>query len=309
MKKTLTTMLALASIFTLTSCGSSNDNTETATEVTSTADDDNAVSTDLSIVSLAPSFTEILADLGFIDNITGADFHSIADWDLSSDVAVFDMMALDPELIVSLEPDIIFMSDISMGGGESPLSVIEDFGIEIVVAPTCNSIDEIYEYVTYVSECVGAEDKGLELVENLKNELATIEEISSEIPEDDKKTVYFEISPVPYIYTFGDGVYLDEMIEIAGGINVLSDEKDWFPMEEESAINLNPDYIFTSVNYIDDPAQEILDRIGWEEVQAIKDENVYSIDTASSSYGNHNVIIAVKEMAEILYPEYFDFDE
>lgn len=310
MKKIITTILTCVCLCTLTACGSgdSGDNADNSVKETISESKDDEGNSNMSILSLAPSFTEILVDLGLKDNIIGADFHSIADWTLDDNVAVFDMMALDPELVVSLEPDIIFMSDISMGGGESPLAPINNFGIEIIVAPTCNSVDEIYEYITYISQCVGEEEKGLQIVAELKEELQNIEEIASNIDEDSKKTVYFEISPVPYIYTFGNGVYLNEMIEIVGGINVLAHENDWFPMEEESAINLNPDFIFTNVNYLDNSVQEILDRVGWEEVEAIKNEDVYYIDNSSSSYGNHNIIVAMKEMAEILYPDYYEFN-
>ena len=74
------------------------------------------------------------------------------------------------------------------------------------------------------------------------------------------KTVLFEVAALPDIYSFGNGTFLNEMIETIGAKNVLANEKGWLPVTEEAAIAAKPEVILTNVNYMKDPAKEILAR-------------------------------------------------
>ena len=123
-----------------------------------------------------------------------------------------------------------------------------------------------------------------------------------------KKTVLFEISALPYIYSFGTGTFLDEMIVLMGAENVMGDQVSWISVTEESAVAANPDVILTSVNYIEDSVGEILGRSGWENVTAVANNAVYYIDNGASSLPNHHIVDAMLEMALAVYPEeYADF--
>ncbi|MFI3116110.1 MAG: ABC transporter substrate-binding protein [Clostridia bacterium] len=305
MKKIKLLFLAMLIATTLVACG--DDSVDTAQNAGQNNNqqenldilDDNII-TDQKIVSLAPSITEILVEFGFKDNIVGADYYSISDFNLT-DVQEFDMMALNAENIVTLKPDIIFLSDMSAGGGDDPLAVLSGMGIEIHSVATPQSIDEIYTYIEFIGDCMDTSSDNL--VSNLKAEIEEFRTIGDTIT--DKKTVLFEISAVPYIYSFGEGVYMHEMIEIIGATNVLADQTGWLPVEEESAIKLNPDVIVTNVNYLDDSVAEILGRIGWENVTAVQNQDVYYIDNSASSYGNHNIIVAISELAKAIYPDFY----
>ena len=135
--------------------------------------------------------------------------------------------------------------------------------------------------------------------------MEALSRIVSDIPEEERKSVYFEISPAPYLYSSGSGTYLHELIELAGGRNVLADQNGWISVEGETVAAANPDVIFTNVNYTDDPVGEILGREGWAGVSAVQDKEVYYIDNMASSLPDHNIVIAVEQMARALYPERF----
>ena len=109
----------------------------------------------------------------------------------------------------------------------------------------------------------------------------------------DRKTVYFEISAAPYCYSFGEGVFLNEMIDLIGAENVLAGQEGWLSVEEESVVSANPDVILTNVNYIEDPVGEILARPGWEGVTAVQNGGVCTIDNKTSSLPNENIVQAV----------------
>ncbi|MDL2325384.1 ABC transporter substrate-binding protein, partial [Ruminococcaceae bacterium OttesenSCG-928-A16] len=79
----------------------------------------------------------------------------------------------------------------------------------------------------------------------------------------------------------------------------------WLAVEPESAMVANPDVILTNVNYIDNPVGEILGREGWGEISAIKNNEVFYIDNLASSLPNHNIVVALQQMAKAVYPEFY----
>lgn len=257
------------------------------------------------IISLAPATTQVLCDLGLAGNIVAVDTNSPQyAGGLVEDAVQFDMMQPDLEQIVSIKPDIVFVSSMSSQGGEDIFKAVREAGVCVAEIPTSNTIEDVKKDVMFIASCVGQTEGGTKLVADMEKEIAEISEIGGSIAE--KKKVLFEISPVPYLYSFGAGVYLNEMIELIGAENVLADQEGWISVTEESAIAANPDVILTSDTFSsDDPVAEILGRKGWENVNAVKEKQVYYIDNASSSLPNHYIVDALKEMAKAVYPDEF----
>ena len=94
------------------------------------------------IVSMAPSTTQVLIDLGLGDKIVGIDTNSVTYIDkLPSGVAQFDMMSPDNEAIAALAPDIVFTSGMSSVGGTSPFQSLIDSGVCVADIPSPDSIE------------------------------------------------------------------------------------------------------------------------------------------------------------------------
>ena len=253
------------------------------------------------IVSMAPSNTELLIELGFGDKLVAIDTQSVDIEGLPEGIPAIDLMSPDVEQLIQLDPDLIFASAMSMAGGDDPFVQLKDADIALVYIPSSDSIEGIYEDIDFVARVLRVEEKGQDIVEDMKEQIAAIKETGDEITE--KKSVYFEIAAAPEMYSFGSGVFLNEMIEIIGATNVLADEDQWIAVSEEAILAANPDVIITNVNYIEEPVEEIKARDGWENISAIKEEQVYYVDNMSSSLPNHNIIKALNEMAKSIYPE------
>lgn len=257
------------------------------------------------IISAAPSNTEIIADLGFADKLVAVDKYSENIVGVSKDVTKIDFSNPDSEAIIGLEPDLIIASGHNKtGSGEDPFKLVSESGIPVVYLPSSDSIGGIYKDIEFISNILDVKDKGNELVSDMKRQIDDISKVGATI--EDKKSVYFEISPAPNLYTFGEGTFLNEMIEIIGAKNVFVDEKSWLSPSGEAVINKNPDVILTNVNYIDNPVDEIKNRDGFENITAVKNGDIYQIDTDSSSRPSNHIILALKQMAKAVYPEKYD---
>ena len=339
MKRKITALL-MASVFVLsafTACGS-KDTAETTTEAVTeaaTTEEAEVATVDAAtegdatkdragndivlpeevntIISMAPSTTRFLIDLGLADKIVAIDTNSlIYESELPDDVQQFDMMAPDNEALVALNPDIVFTSGMSNVGGDDTFQSVRDAGICVADIPTSTSFEEIDKDLEFIGMAVKEEAKAQELIAAFDETVAEIKKVGDSITE--KKTVLFMISlpseEYPSVYTFGKGTYLNEMITAVGAENVTGDQSDWISISEEEAIAMNPDVIITNVDYIEDVENVIKSAAGWENVTAIKNDAVYCIDSTSSNQPNNHVVDALIQMAKLIYPEQFaDFDD
>lgn len=254
-----------------------------------------------SIVCLSPAVNEVLIALGVGDSLVAYDTQSVGLEGIPADLPTLDMMQPDMETLASLKPDVLFVSNMTLYDQENPFQQLIDMGVCVLCVPSANSIAEIESSLSFIAAAVGKSAEGDALIGGMQAELDRIAAIGESITE--KKTVYFEIGAAPNMYSFGRGVFLNEMIELIGAENILADQEGWLAVEGETVASANPDVILTNVNYLDDAVGEILSRSGWEGVSAIQNKQVYYIDNMSSSLSNHNIVKALDEMAKAVYPD------
>lgn len=251
------------------------------------------------IISLSPGVTDILIDLNEAHKIIAADTFSkdILKKNNINVSNVFDMLNPDAEKIISLDSDIIFINNLTaFYTKNSLLSLSNPTIITITNSETLKGIeDDIY----FLGKVLNADDRAKEVVSNMRTKIKEIKDIGDTITN--KKTVYFEISALPNLYSFGSNVYLDDIINIIGAKNIFSNRNEWISVSEEDVVYLNPDIIFTSVDYVDNPVAEITNRAAWRDINAVKTSKVFFVE--GTSLPTHNIVSSIILMAKYIYPE------
>lgn len=255
------------------------------------------------IISFAPSMTQVIVDLGLKDKLVALDTQSPLYAPGLEALPQFDMLAPDMEALAALKPDVMFVSGMSSESSDDPFKPLKELGIAVVTIPSSGSIDDIKRDNQFIADVLGESEKGIALNAAFQAKIDEIKAIGQTIA--DKKSVLFEIATLPDIYSFGTGTFLHEMLLIIGAENVMADQTSWLKVTEEQAISRNPDVILTNVNYVENAVDDVLGRTGWNEVTAIKNKAVYYIDNGNSSLPNHNIVKALVEMAKAVYPESF----
>ena len=260
------------------------------------------------IASFAPSINQVLESFGMLDKVVAIDTQTPNYVTGLDSLPQFDMMEPDVEKIAELEPDVVFTTGMSYQDND-PYAALKEMGICVIVIPSSSSIQAIQEDITFMADCLGGDAvaKAEEINKTMQAEIDEIAAIGKTVTE--KKRVMFEIGALPYLYSFGKGTFLDEMITLIGAENVFGDQESWIPVTEEDAVAANPDVILTSVNYIEDSVGEILGRPGWENVNAVANKEVYYIDNGTSSLPNQYVVEALKQMAEAVYPDLYEYED
>lgn len=299
MKKILALIMTL-SMFVISGCSSQQDRTVTDREGTEV----NIPTKIEKIISTAPSNTEVLMALGLGDKLVAIDKYSTDIEGINTELPQIDFSNPDAETIIGLDPDIVIASGHNKtGSAEDPFKAISEAGIPVVYIPSSDSIDGIYKDIEFIADVVNEESKGKEIVDDMKSQVDEIKSIGDTIT--DKKSVYFEISPAPNLFSFGKSTFLNEMIEIIGAKNIFANEDGWISPTAEAVIDANPDVIITNAGYMENPTEEIKSRDAWENINAIKNNEVYLVDKNASSRPSQNAIKALKEMARAIYPEYY----
>jgi iron complex transport system substrate-binding protein len=257
------------------------------------------------VISSAPSSTEIIVDLGLADKLAAIDRYSLDIEGVDQNLPLIDFFFPDAEAIIGINPDVIISNGHNnLGAGDDPYKLIREAGITVVYIPVSPDIDGIYQDIEFIAELLNVSDRGKALTASMKNQIEEIAAIGRTI--EDKKTVYFEISPAPTLVTIGHDTYLDSFITIIGAENIFGDQMGVIFPGAESLLERNPDVIITAGGGQDDPVAELKSREGFDHVTAYRNNAIYLVDSNSASRPSTRILLALKQMAKAVYPDKYE---
>lgn len=253
------------------------------------------------IVSIQTSNTEILYALGVGDRLIGvSDYCNYPPEAL--EVQKVGGQDMNAELVMTLLPDVAFVTKYHYDNHQEILKQYEEVGIQVVVTGSAASFDEAYATMEMLATATGTTDKAKVIIQDMKDRRVAIEEKAKEIT--DKKNVWVEVSPE--LFTTGKNTFMHEMLETINATNAAEEQDGWVKLTEEEVVTLNPDVIITTYGYyIDNPAEGVLARDGWAEVHAIKNKQVFDVDSDTVTRPGPRLIEGVEQLAKLIYPEVF----
>jgi len=293
MKKVLLTIAMVLLAIAFAACVRDSDDAPVANETNGST-----------IMSIGPTVTEVLVELGLGDRIIAADDFSVMVPGVPGNLElIVDMWTLDVEAILALEPDIIVATDMIMWGAD-PLALVAEAGTRVVYVPVSSTIDGIFENIRFIAYEMGVPAAANPIVAHMEAEFAAVRAIAENI--ENRRTVYFEIDMGPPMFTFGAGTFLHEILEIVGAVNIFADDGTWVAVADEQILARDPDVIITNDAWTDDPIGIIKGRPGWYGLTAVANNRVHHVDADTTSRDNHNIISAMREIARAVYPEHFN---
>lgn len=254
------------------------------------------------VVSLGPSATEIMASLSAMDLLVGV---TTAD-DYPAEAAQIEKVGgMDNpslEKILSLNPDLV----LAVFG--NPMSLIENLRKQHVIVFGLNpqTVNEVITDIEKVGSLIGEGEKAKEVTGGIREAIKSMERHLSQTST--LPTVYVETWSQPPYYTFGPGTFGDDLIRLAGGVNIASGIDEVYPaLADEFIVFENPQAIVLA--YMTDQSNalsSLKERKGWENVDAVQkgkilipqDPNVYLRP-------GPRLEDALLELAHFLHPEWF----
>lgn len=224
---------------------------------------------------------------------------------------------LNPEAIVDAGPDIIF--DVTMGGiTDSDVSNDDDLqeqtGIPVLLFDgDINGIPELYEKL---GDVLGREERAKELGDYCKQALSAVEDAVSDIPEDEKVSVYYaegseglQTEPSSSVHAL--------FLEMSGAHNVADVEaqsgKGQSDVSMEQVLAWDPEVIIAWDDVVRGGADELIRTDpNWANITAVKNGRVYTMCNTPFSWCDRppavNRVLGIQWVANMLYPDRYDVD-
>ena len=288
------------------------------------------------IVTFLPSATELIYSLGAEDRLFGVthecNYPSDAKTKPRVISSVFDpasmsskqiddkicqlmsegkeIYSLNKENLLSAKPDLIISQNICEVCSAHTEHV--NMAVEMlekkpeVYTMDPHDVSEILTSIKDISKIIGKEKEGNGLIDSLSKRL---EFVKSKMFEKKPKVVAIEwVDPF-----FTSGHWIPEMIETAGGENLISTEKmSSRKMKLEEIKEANPDIIvmmpcgFDVKRTISEYNNVLAENPEWNELKAVKENNVYAVDANSYfSKPSLRTVTGIEVLANIFHPDVF----
>ena len=288
------------------------------------------------IVSFLPSATELLYELGVKDRIFGVTHECLYPEDAKSKPRVItsvlnpdildskeiddkiveltrngqDIFMLDEKNLVKANPDLIVSQEICevcsayTNQVNKALSILDKKPEVHVLNP--NDLEGILSSIDELAKKIGKEQQGIILRKSLEKR---IEYIKSKKFEKRPRVLCIEwIEPF-----FTSGHWIPEMVEIAGGKNMISKKGEKSRrMAFDEVEKANPEIIimmpcgFDTARTISEYKNILGNNDQWKKSDAVKSNNVYAVD-ANSYFSKPSIrtITGLEILAKIIHPQMF----
>jgi iron complex transport system substrate-binding protein len=203
------------------------------------------------------------------------------------------------EMIFALKPDYVFCT------GLEQAPVIEELKrlkFNVYAADPAN-IKELLETIRDIGKITGREKEAAVLIRKMQEDIEAVSAKAKLIPQDKKVRIFVEIWHEP-LMTAGRGSFIDEMIALAGGINVAHDViRPYSYFSAEKVVNLNPQVIILAYMDKETPLKLVESRFGWAGIEAVKNKRVCNdIDPDLLLRPGPRITEGLKELYLKLYP-------
>lgn len=193
------------------------------------------------IISLSPSHTEILFALGLGSRIVGVSEYSDYPPEAKNITSVGSYDTPNIEDIIALQPDLVLASE----EHEAEVTQLESKGI-VVVALNPKTVSEVLAAITLIGNITGADKEAAALIAGMQQRMDAITARTSKLTDAQKPRVFYIIWHDP-IWTTGAGTFHDELIQMAGGVNIAHDLNGYADISLEAVIAANPQVIIAGV--------------------------------------------------------------
>mgnify|MGYP002655461909 FL=1 len=252
------------------------------------------------IVSLMPSNTEILYELGLENRIVGVSTVDDYPKNVKKGKKQFDAMSLNKEALLKAKPDLILAHESQKSSSEKVLDALKKEGVKVVYVKDAQSLKETYETFKSIGKLTHREKQANQLVNETKD---NVDKVIQSIPKHQKQPkVFMEVSSQPDIYTAGKHTFFNDMLKQLDAKNSFDDIDGWKSVSKESIVKHNPDILISTEGKSQAEYEKIIEkRGGFDKTNAVKHHRIETVNGDEISRPGPRIDDGLKELRNAIY--------
>jgi iron complex transport system substrate-binding protein len=224
------------------------------------------------IVSLSPYLTEEVYLLGAGDRLVGVTIYCNRPSQAEKKEKIGTMIEPNIEKIVGLKPDMVLAA--KEGNKPGTVNRLRNFGIKVEVFDEKNDFEGIKKDFLALGKLLDCYPKAKEVIEGLN---LRIDSVKEKVKSLSKPRVFCQLGSKPLI-TAARGTFINQIIEISGGINIAGGVESRYPQYSlEEVVRRDPEVILI-VTMGDVTMSEVKKWERFRDVSAVKNNRIYVID-------------------------------
>jgi iron complex transport system substrate-binding protein len=245
------------------------------------------------IVSLSPTATEMLWEIGAGDQVVAVDDQS----DFPKDAPTTKLSGYEPnvEAVLEYEPDLVIAADDT---GDL-VANLDKARVPTLLLPAAEDLEETYSQMERLGAATGHADEAEQDVTDMRE---SIDQALADAPDAQGLTYFHELTPD--LYSASGSTFIGEVYGLFGLKNIAdrSKVKDDYPkLSREYVVEADPDLVFLADGQCCDVSvADVEERPGWEQVAAVGDGQVHVVDEDIASRWGPRVADFVQQVSDIL---------
>ena len=245
------------------------------------------------VISLVPAATEVIFAIGRGNHLVGR-----TTWDLYPDSAravpnVGDGIRPNIEVVLAAKPTLVILY--ATAENRTAAAAFAKAGIS-VFAIRVDRIADFARLTTQLGALLGARQRARQVIDSVQNTLAKVRSVVAGAV---RPTVVWPLWDAP-VLVVGQGSFLAELLDIAGGQNTFADLAKPSPeVTVEEIAHRNPSIILASPLSV----KRLASSAKWRAINAVRAQQFLTIDTTVVGRPTVTLGMAAVSLAKLLHPE------
>ena len=255
------------------------------------------------IISTSPSITEMLFELGLQDRIVAVTDFCIYPEEACLLPSIGGVLNPDIEKIISLAPDLIILQSDSATVEKNINSLgIPTFSIKV------RTISDIFDSINRLGKELNCQEAAEKLVLLLKDKInAFKQKLVGQLPKKVLLLLGDSSDPAHDLYAVGPGTFLNELLILSGGENILKNSKAQYPkLSKEYIIEQSPEIIIEAGPKSNLSQKEIDYKVErWNRfptIQAVRDKRIYFIGADYILIPGPRLVNILENFIQVIHP-------
>ena len=258
------------------------------------------------IISTSPSITEILFELGLKDRVIAVTNFCKYPKEACQRPSIGGMLNPNMEKVVSLTPDLI----IYQSGNQRLRNNAKNVGVQTLEVRMGN-LEEIFESIKKLGVALNCQEQANKLTLKLTTGIAFYQERLKDLPQKEVLLLLGDSSdPARDLYAAGPGTFLNELLILSGGKNIIRDSPARYPkLSKEHIIEKSPEIIIEAGPKSNLSQKEIDLKIKeWHRfptIKAVKNNQIYFIGADYILIPGPRLLKIIEQFSKVIHPSLF----